>query len=140
MVGSSGQSRLALLPSLPTHPQVAAYAGWDSSVRSAKPSRLALLNLAVRNISSTPAEQKAAAVTLDISQWVGKHTGSADASSRNIKVKRMTAPGLDSKNSSTATWAGQSYENGTARGEEVVEELEGTTITLQGSETALLFF
>lgn len=59
---------------------------------------------------------------------------------QTVKVKRMTAPGLDSKDSETATWAGQGFANGTASGEEIVEGLESGRITLKGSEAVLVFF
>lgn len=134
-VGSSGRSQISLLPSLPSHPQLAAYAIWDPAARSSGPARLALLNLAVRNVTATAAEQEAAAVTVDLSHLVeGIGKGSS------AKVKRMTAPGLDSKDSSTATWAGQSYANGVASGKEVIEGLQRGLVTLQGSEGVLVFF
>ena len=56
------------------------------------------------------------------------------------KVKRMTSVGLDSTDSSAATWAGQSFENGTPSGTEVVEPLEGGKVTVQGSEGVLVIF
>ena len=129
-VGSSTQSRLALLPSPPELPNLAAYAIWDPVVRAVHdgPARLALLNLAVRNVSQS---QDAGEVQVDISAWT--RGGQA-------KVKRLTAPGLDSTDSDTATWAGQSYTNGTASSEELIEQPEGGKVTVKGSEAVLVFF
>ena len=131
-VGSSGKSQISLLPSLPGLPQLAAYAIWDPAARASGPARLALLNLAVRNVTSTAAEQAEAAVSIDLSGLVQPH--------KNATVKRMTAPGLDSKDSSTSIWAGQSFEHGTASGEEVIEGLKGGVVTVQGSEAVLVLF
>lgn len=132
-VGSSHQSRLALLPEVSkTLPNLAAYAVWDPASRKVEegPARLVLLNLGVRNVSS-PAE--VGQVTVDLSQWT-KNVG-------KVKVKRMTSPGLDSKDSGLTTWAGQSFENGTASGSEVIEGLgNGGSVTLKGSEGVLVFF
>lgn len=93
------------------------------------PARLALLNLAVRNVSSSA---DTGAVQVDVSAWLRKGVAA--------KVKRMTAPGLDSKDSDAVTWAGQSFTNGTASGAEVVEGLRGGKVTVKGSEGVLLFF
>ncbi|KAI0690173.1 hypothetical protein BC835DRAFT_1417993 [Cytidiella melzeri] len=132
-VGSSNESRLALLPPISESlPNLAAYAVWDPMARSATdgPARLVLLNLAVRNVSS-PAD--AGQVVVDLSRWTSEL--------RNVKIKRMTAPGLDSKDSGETTWAGQSFGNGTASGAEVVESLSGHgSVTVKGSEGVLVFF
>jgi hypothetical protein len=52
----------------------------------------------------------------------------------------MTAPGLDSKDVRAVTWAGQSYENGTASGALDVESLVDGAVTVRGSEAVLVFF
>ena len=84
----------------------------------------------MRNISS-PAD--ANQVTVNLKQW-SRNIG-------NAKVKRMTSPGLDSKDSRLTTWAGQSFENGTASGTELVEGLSHNgDVTLKGSEGVLVFF
>ncbi|KAI0342826.1 hypothetical protein BDW22DRAFT_1357353 [Trametopsis cervina] len=127
-------TRLALLPALPSLPNFAAYAIWDPDSRAITdgPARLVLLNLAVRNISSAAHE---GSVSVDLSKWV--RAGGQEA----VKVKRMSAPGLDSTDSRTATWAGQSFENGTASGVEVVESLGNDgNVTVNGSEGVLVFF
>lgn len=77
-------------------------------------------------------------VDVDVAAWLRQGKGGGGG---EVRVKRMTAPGLDSKDSSAATWAGQSFEDGTASGEEVVEGLEdGRTVTVRGSEAVLVFF
>ncbi|KAI0091215.1 glycoside hydrolase superfamily [Irpex rosettiformis] len=132
-IGPSNQSRLALLPSISqTLSNLAAYAVWDPAARSIKegPARLVLLNLAVRNSSSST---DAGQVTVDLRQWT-KNVGS-------VRVKRMTSAGLDSKDSRLTTWAGQSFENGTATGSEIIERLESSgSVTVKGSEGVLVFF
>lgn len=56
-------------------------------------------------------------------------------------VKRLTASGLDSKDSDSATWAGQAFTNGTASGTEVLETLsEGNKVVVRGSEAVLVIF
>ncbi|KIP07665.1 glycoside hydrolase family 79 protein [Phlebiopsis gigantea 11061_1 CR5-6] len=129
-VGSSNKSRIALLPPLTGLPNLAAYAVWDPAARAVDhgPARLALLNLAIRNMSSSATEGQ---VSVDLSAWVRKS---------GAKVKRMTALGLDSKDSDTVTWAGQSFTNGTASGTETVETLKNGTVTVNGSEGVLVFF
>ncbi|KAI0667963.1 hypothetical protein C8Q78DRAFT_1051225 [Trametes maxima] len=130
-IGYSGNSRFSLID-VPGHDDVAVYAIWDPAIRSSGIARLAVLNLAVRN-ESTPSENAAdTAVTLDLSRYLQK--------GKAATVKRMTAPGLDSKDSSRVTWAGQSYANGTAEGAEVVEKLTNGTVTVGGSEGVLVFF
>ncbi|KAI0075812.1 hypothetical protein K474DRAFT_1663809 [Panus rudis PR-1116 ss-1] len=131
-VGSSGKSRISLLPTIDSHPQFAAYAIWDPAVRSSGIARLALLNLATRNVTTTEEEAAAVAITVDLNQYTRR--------GKIPTVKRMSAPGLDSTDSRTALWAGQSYENGTASGTEVVESLKNATVTVQGSEGLLVFF
>jgi hypothetical protein len=79
---------------------------------------------------STPAET--GEVSVDLSAWTRVGV--------EAKVKRMTAPGLDSKDAGAATWAGQSFMNGTPSGEEVVEGLQEGKVTVRGSEAVLVFF
>ncbi|EKM58316.1 glycoside hydrolase family 79 protein [Phanerochaete carnosa HHB-10118-sp] len=130
-VGPSTQSQLALLPSPEGLLNLAAYAIWDPAVRAMHdgPARLALLNLAIRNVSTS---QSAGEVQVDLTAWTRNGT--------QARVKRMTAPGLDSKDSDTATWAGQSYTNGTASGDENIEQLDGGKVAIKGSEAVLVFF
>lgn len=56
-------------------------------------------------------------------------------------IKRMTAPYVDEKSTANATWAGQSFENGTAVGDVKIEELgKDGTVKVRGSEAILIFF
>ncbi|TFY71156.1 hypothetical protein EVG20_g1847 [Dentipellis fragilis] len=126
-VGSSGHSQLALVAT-PANPQLAMYAIWDKG----KLSRIAILNLANRYVSTSADDAENLAVTVDISKYV---SGSKVS---KVQVKRMTAPGIDSKDSDTATWAGQSYTNGTANGKEVVEGLNRGQVKVGGSEGVLV--
>ena len=55
-------------------------------------------------------------------------------------VKRMTAPYVDEKNTVNATWAGQSFENGTAIGDVQLEKLgRDNVVSVRGSEAVLVF-
>ncbi len=101
-------------------------------MRPSGPARLALLNLAVRNVTASEEEKAEVAVSVDLSGWASEGNG--------VKVKRMTAPGLDSKDSGSVTWAGQSYENGMASGVEMIEVSQDGKVTIEGSEAVLVFF
>lgn len=59
---------------------------------------------------------------------------------RKAGVKRMTSPGLNSTDAGTATWAGQSFENGTGKGALVVEGLKNGIVNVAGSEGVLVSF
>ncbi|KAF8588092.1 glycoside hydrolase family 79 protein [Ramaria rubella] len=131
-VGSSGHSRLQLVD-VPQAGGLAAYAVWDPAVRSTGLARLALINTAIRNETSSVAQSDAEAVTVDLSEFI-------DHSRSSVQVKRMTAPGTDSKDSDTATWAGQAFSNGTASGREQIEGLHNGQVTVGGSEAVLVFF
>lgn len=89
-----------------------------------------MLNLIAGNASTVGSDSD---VVVDLSPYLRKGR-------REAKVKRMTAPSLDSKDASRVLWAGQSYENGTASGGEVIEGLDNGTVTVQGSEGVLVFF
>lgn len=96
----------------------------------------------MRNESASATDVAAGSVTVDLTPYLrvgGSCSGSRDEG--EARVKRMTSPGLDSKDVSQVTWAGQSFENGTAMGVEVVEGLQnGTMVTVPGSEAVLVFF
>lgn len=115
----------------PAFPEFAVYAVFDPTVRSVSdgPARIALLNLAVRDTTS---DASAGSVVVDFTPYLRK--------GKAATLKRMTSPGLDSKDSEKATWAGQHFAYGTANGTEVVETLKNGTVTVHGSEGALLFF
>lgn len=129
-VGSSGQSQLSLID-VPGEPQLAGYAIWDPAARRDGIARLALLNLNTRNTTTPAAEAAGLAVTVDVSHLAGRGA---------VMLKRMTSPGLDSKDVDGILWAGQSFTNGTASGSEVVEKVVDNKITIAGSEGVLVFF
>ncbi|KAF8509442.1 hypothetical protein JB92DRAFT_514731 [Gautieria morchelliformis] len=138
-VGASGQSRLQLID-VPQAPALAAYAVWDPAARPTGLARLALVNTAIRNATAgagagagAGAPDAEGAVTVDLRALVSKQRPQA-------RVKRMTAPGADSKDSDAATWAGQAFTNGTAGGEEEIEGLHGGRVTVRGSEAVLVLF
>lgn len=132
-VGSSQLSQLSLID-VPEYPQLAVYAIWDPTARQGNIARLAILNLAVRNVTTSAEEAEALSVTLDLTSYVQKGDGS------QTHVKRMTSLGLDSTDSSAATWANQSYVDGTASGTEIIESLQNGAVTVRGSEGVLVFF
>ena len=127
MVGSSGQSRLSYIDVL-THSQLAVYAVWDEPDQ--RLGRLAILNLVKRNSSTSAADADAVAANIDLSPYL---------LGGEAKVKRMTAPGIDSTDTQTATWAGQNYVNETAAGVEPVEENQNGFVRFLGSEAVLVF-
>lgn len=131
-VGSSNKSQIALIPT-PTFPQLAVYAIWDPTARPSRdgPARIAVLNLATRNVTATPEQVDAESVVLDLSAYERK--------GRATTVKRMTSTGLDATDAGTATWAGQSYESGKASGSLVVEGLSHGKVIVKGSEGVLVF-
>jgi len=123
-VGSSGETKIAPFV-VPESLDLAAYAIWDAG----RLSRITLLNLSHRNVSSAADE---GAVTVDLFGVIRGDKGAT--------VKRMTAPGMDSKDSDLAVWAGQSFANGTASAREVVETLgEHDTVVVSGSEGVIVF-
>ncbi|KLO15240.1 hypothetical protein SCHPADRAFT_871320 [Schizopora paradoxa] len=129
-VGSSGQSQLSLID-VPGEPQLAAYAIWDPAARKDGIARLALLNLNTRNTTTSAADAAELAVTVDVSKLAGHGV---------VTVKKMSSPGLDSKDVDNVLWAGQAFTNGTATGIEVAERVKDNQITIAGSEAALIFF
>jgi hypothetical protein len=121
-VGSSGNATIAHIP-IPEAPDLAVYAVWDAG----RLRRVALLNLAHRNISQA---LSTAAVSVDMSGVMGE----------GMTVKRMTGAGMDSKDTDLSTWAGQSFTNGTASGDEDIEERKGDPMVLvRGSEGVVVF-
>ncbi|QRW18868.1 glycoside hydrolase family 79 protein [Rhizoctonia solani] len=72
-------------------------------------------------------------VTVDVSKYLRRGSPAA-------KVKRMTSPGVESKDSGRVTWAGQSYSAGVPVGTEVVERLNAGKVNVRGSEGVLITF
>ncbi|KAL5525513.1 hypothetical protein ACEPAG_6849 [Sanghuangporus baumii] len=133
-VGNSTQTQISLIP-VESDPQLAVYAIWDPEAREDNIARMVLLNLAVRNVSTPEEDAAQNEAVFDLSPYLQESSNNGQA-----KVKRITSPGLDSKDVSRVVWAGQSYENGTAFGEEVIEQLEGGMVTVRASEGVLVFF
>ncbi|KAJ6276780.1 glycoside hydrolase [Bipolaris maydis] len=63
-----------------------------------------------------------------------------EESKRVVRVKRMTAPFVDSKDNKVATWAGQSFPQGEAVGKMDIEVVEDRVVSVRGSEAVLVFF
>ena len=105
----------------------AAYAFYDGDTIS----KLALINLQPYYANST----SDFTVSLDISGVV------ADSSCEQASLKRLTAPYVDSKDAADVTWAGQSFVNGTASGELMVESIrQDGVVQVRGSEAVLVSF
>ncbi|VDB95700.1 unnamed protein product [Peniophora sp. CBMAI 1063] len=122
-VGSSNDSSLAYIP-VPSAPDLAAFAVYESGSLS----RLTLLNLAHRNTTDSA---DTGSVSVDVTGFAGEGA---------VKVKRMTAPGMDSKDVDSVTWAGQAYTNGTVVGEEVIEDVTDGVVVVNGVEGVIVFF
>jgi hypothetical protein len=70
-----------------------------------------------------------------------KLPGGQGRNRKSTSLKRMTAPHVDEKNTSKTTWAGQSFENGTAVGKVEIESLGADrVVSVRGSEAVLVFF
>ncbi|KAG8773777.1 hypothetical protein FRC12_002318 [Ceratobasidium sp. 428] len=129
-VGPSGQTRLALIRDSSLPSTLAVYAIWDPSARKNGVARMVILNMALRREGVTADE--AETVTVDVSKWV--------QGGKAAKVKRMTAPGVASKDVGKVTWAGQSYTDGTPVGKLLEEGLSAGSVSVRGSEGVLLTF
>jgi hypothetical protein len=91
---------------------------------------MVVLNMALRREGVAADESET--VSVDVSKWVKKGTGA--------KVKRMSAPGVESKDVGRITWAGQSYTDGVPVGDLIVEGLNSGKVSVKGSEGVLIFF
>ncbi|KAI4701649.1 hypothetical protein J4E81_003389 [Alternaria sp. BMP 2799] len=94
------------------------------------PSKLALVNMKPFYANST----EDFSVHVDLSGAVGSDGGC-------LGVKRLTAPFVNTGNSSLTSWAGQSFPQGEPMGNVVVEAV-GTdaVVNVRGSEAVLVFF
>jgi len=113
--------------------QLVAYGFWDASEKSSHgfPTKLALLNLEIYNqtqAGTTPRPRS----TFDISRLLRNPN-------KPVRVRRLQAPGADIKDANVTTWAGQTFNTGTAVGRLVEEKVKGGKITLEASEAALVF-
>ncbi|KAI0049736.1 glycoside hydrolase family 79 protein [Auriscalpium vulgare] len=129
-IGRSGTSRISLVP-ITQQPDIALYAIWDAQHLG----RLAILNMAHRDVSTTADEAAALAVSLDLSGVIA----AAGVPATGVTLKRITAPGMDETDSTSTVWAGQSYADGSANGVEVTEYLNGNAVEVGASEGVLVF-
>jgi hypothetical protein len=91
--------------------------------------KLALVNMQPYYANST----SDFAVKVDLSEMVGRENG--------LSAKRLTAPYIQSGNSSQVSWAGQSFPQGEAVGDMEVETIgEDNVVSVRGSEAVLVFF
>ncbi|KAJ4988902.1 glycoside hydrolase family 79 protein [Stagonosporopsis vannaccii] len=94
-------------------------------------SKLALLNMKPFYANSS----SDFAVHLDLSALAHAGNGSC------VRAKRLTAPFVDTKNSSLSTWAGQSFPMGERVGNLDVEVVgDDAEVSVRGSEALLVFF
>ncbi|CCO29230.1 hypothetical protein BN14_03235 [Rhizoctonia solani AG-1 IB] len=91
-------------------------------------SKLALINFSIFN--KTGASEEAPGIRVRI----------GGGSSKTLRLKRMTAPGLDEKDADLVTWAGQAYTNGSAIGKLKLEALIDNTVWIRDSEAVLIDF
>lgn len=122
-IGKSGNTQIVHLPvpSNISQDHFAAYAIYERR----KLARVALINFAQFNKTSSASRQ---GVQVKIA-----------GSTRNTRLKRMTAPGIDEKNTDLVTWAGQAYTNGTASGKLQLERVPNDVVWIADSEAALIF-
>lgn len=91
-----------------------------------------MLNLAPRMVGESSSSE--GDVVVDVSSLV------LGGSKRGVRVKRMTASGIDVTKTSKVTWAGQSYSNGSPSGRLVTESLQpGGFVTVRASEGVIVF-
>ena len=92
--------------------------------------KLALVNMKPYYANST----EDFSVRVDLSEAVSSGGGC-------LGVKRLTAPFVNTGNSSLVSWAGQSFPQGEAIGKAVVEAVgEDNVVDVRGSEAVLVFF
>ncbi|CAE6402824.1 unnamed protein product [Rhizoctonia solani] len=124
IVGKSRTSQIVHL-SPPANISTDRFAAYGIYERK-KLAKLALINFSIFN--KTDASGDAPGIRVHIG-------GSASRASR---LKRMTAPGLDEKNTDLVTWAGQAYTNGSAVGKLKLEPVINNTVWVRDSEAVLI--
>lgn len=93
--------------------------------------KVALVNMNPYHANST----SDFAVNVDLSGTLGMNAGQG-----RVHAKRLTAPYVDTKDSSLASWAGQAFPQGEAVGGMVVETVEESgVVRVRGSEAVLVF-
>ncbi|KAF4571095.1 Glycoside hydrolase family 79 protein [Pleurotus pulmonarius] len=107
--------------------QLVAYGFWDESLPSATrtPIKLALINMQIFNHTQT--EQRPS-TSFDISAFTRGP----------VTVRRLQAPGADIKDANVTVWAGQTFENGLAKGRLREERITGGKIVVPASEAVLV--
>ena len=101
--------------------------------KDGKLSKLALLNMTPYYANST--SDYVASFNVFGEGGNGRHGG------EQAWVKRMTAPYVDTKDSTQVTWSGQSFKNGTAQGSLKIETpSRDGVVEVRGSEAVLVFF
>ncbi|KIK63165.1 glycoside hydrolase family 79 protein [Collybiopsis luxurians FD-317 M1] len=113
-----------------TQGQLVVYGFWDDLQPSGSrfPTKLALLNLQIFNETQ---EETRPAASFDISSLLPNPE-------TIITIRRLQAPGADTKLANVTTWAGQTFENGTASGTIVEERVQGGMVTVEASSAALI--
>lgn len=113
-----------------TEGQLVVYGFWDDSLPSGNnfPVKVALLNLQIYNETETTTRPTA---SFDISSLLS-------SPGQEISIRRLQAPGADTLFANVTTWAGQSFENGTANGEVVEEKVVGGVVMVEASSAVLV--
>ncbi|KAF9069212.1 glycoside hydrolase family 79 protein [Rhodocollybia butyracea] len=113
-----------------TQGQLVVYGFWDTSLPSGTrfPAKLALLNLQIFNETEKGPRPVA---TFNISSML------PDPDSE-ISILRLVAPGADTQLANMTTWAGQTFENGTANGDPTEEKITGGIVTVEASSAVLV--
>ncbi|KAL1757903.1 hypothetical protein FB107DRAFT_259332 [Schizophyllum commune] len=111
--------------------QISVYGLWDEA-KPEYPSKFAVLNLEIYNVTQAEAGETRPNATVDLSAYLPE-------GETTLRVRRMQAPGADVKEGSVTQWAGQTYGEGVAAGELVEETFTGKNITVEASGAALIF-
>ncbi|KAL1736795.1 hypothetical protein EV714DRAFT_242235 [Schizophyllum commune] len=111
--------------------QISVYGLWDEA-KPEYPSKFAVLNLEIYNVTQAEAGETRPNATVDLSAYLPE-------GETTLRVRRMQAPGSDVKEGSVTQWAGQTYGEGVAAGELVEETFTGKNITVEASGAALIF-
>lgn len=112
--------------------QLVAYGFWDTSdqLTADFPVKLALLNLEIYNQTQTDTPRPNS--TFDISRLLRNST-------QVVRVRKLQAPGADVQDANATSWAGQTFEDGIARGELVEDHIKDGEIIVRASEAVLVF-
>ncbi|CAE6428102.1 unnamed protein product [Rhizoctonia solani] len=124
IVGKSRASQIVHLPP-PANVSADRFAAYGIYEHK-KLAKLALINFSIFNKTNASGDAPGIRV----------HLGGSG--SRASRLKRMTAPGLDEKNTDLVTWAGQAYTNGSAVGKLKLESIVNNTVWIRDSEAVLI--